>query len=77
MAPSVARCDVPQWHFVEQVAAGGGVDVECAGFVGLRREEEATAEERRVEGERRREVEPRGGCGGGSGKEKQSGKSGW
>jgi hypothetical protein len=54
--------DVPEWHLVEQVtqggeAAGGGVEIqEHVGGMGWRGEEEAGAEELRVERERGQEV---------------------
>lgn len=42
--------------------------------MGQRREEEAAAEELPMEGERRAEVEPRGGGRGGSGEERREGE---
>uniref|UniRef100_A0A0A8ZPE1 Uncharacterized protein n=1 Tax=Arundo donax TaxID=35708 RepID=A0A0A8ZPE1_ARUDO len=62
----VAGRNVPERHFVEQVSgrwevAGGGVEMqERVGGVGRRREEEAAAEELRVEGESGGKVELRG-----------------
>lgn len=57
-------------------AASGSVEVEeCVGSVGRRREEEAASEELRVEGERRWNVEPRGGRGCCCGEKRREGEA--